>query len=78
MTVMGTIIDWGLYRPYYRDPFPHSLLRTRQSYSQSRRFWDCFVHLGFQFGSFTVVAKTKVCCIVRRFANKSIDGVFGN
>ena len=22
---------WGLYRDYYRDPFPHSLLRTRQS-----------------------------------------------
>ena len=21
----------GLYRDYYRDPFPHSLLRTRQS-----------------------------------------------
>ena len=21
---------WGLYRGYYRDPFPHSLLRTRQ------------------------------------------------
>ena len=21
---------WGLYRDYYRDPFPHSLLRTRQ------------------------------------------------
>ena len=22
---------WGLYRNYYRDPFAHSLLRTRQS-----------------------------------------------
>ena len=21
---------WGLYRDYYKDPFPHSLLRTRQ------------------------------------------------
>ena len=21
---------WGLYRGYYRDPFPHSLLRTRR------------------------------------------------
>ena len=21
---------WGLYRGYYRDPFPHSLLSTRQ------------------------------------------------
>ena len=21
---------WGLYRDYYRDPFPHSLLSTRQ------------------------------------------------
>ena len=21
--------DWGLYRDYYRDPYPHSLLRTR-------------------------------------------------
>ena len=21
---------WGLYRDYYRDPFPHSLVRTRQ------------------------------------------------
>ena len=21
---------WGLYRDYYGDPFPHSLLRTRQ------------------------------------------------
>ena len=24
---------WGFYRDYYRDPFPHSLLRTRQSKS---------------------------------------------
>ena len=24
---------WGLYRAYYRDPFPHSLLSTRQYYS---------------------------------------------
>ena len=22
---------WGLYRDYERDPFPHSLLSTRQS-----------------------------------------------
>ena len=22
---------WGLYRDYYRDPFPYSLLSTRQS-----------------------------------------------
>ena len=22
--------DWGLYRGYYRDPFPHSLLRAKQ------------------------------------------------
>ena len=22
--------SWGLYRGYYRDPFPHSLLSTRQ------------------------------------------------
>ena len=21
---------WGIYRNYYRDPFPHSLLSTRQ------------------------------------------------
>ena len=28
-TIFG---DWGLYRDYYRDPFPHSLLRTRQSF----------------------------------------------
>ena len=21
---------WGLYRGYYKDPFPHSLLSTRQ------------------------------------------------
>ena len=21
---------WGLYKDYYWDPFPHSLLRTRQ------------------------------------------------
>ena len=21
---------WGLYRAYYKDPFPHSLLSTRQ------------------------------------------------
>ena len=21
---------WGLYRDYYRDPFPHSLLSTRE------------------------------------------------
>ena len=21
---------WGLHRDYHRDPFPHSLLRTRQ------------------------------------------------
>ena len=30
---------WRLYRDYYRDPFPHSLLRTRQfsgSFSGSR------------------------------------------
>ena len=26
---------WGLYRDYYKDPFPHSLLRTRQSKLQS-------------------------------------------
>ena len=24
---------WGLYRDHYRDPFPHSPLRTRQSFS---------------------------------------------
>ena len=23
-------VYWGLYRDYYRDPFPHSLLSTRQ------------------------------------------------
>ena len=22
--------SWGFYRGYYRDPFPHSLLNTRQ------------------------------------------------
>ena len=22
--------SWGLYRDYYRDPFPHSLLSTRE------------------------------------------------
>ena len=22
---------WGLYSDYYRDPFPHSLLSTRQT-----------------------------------------------
>ena len=29
---MGTIIGyiWGLYRDYYKDPFPHSLLSTRE------------------------------------------------
>ena len=26
---------WGLYRDYYRDPFPHSLLSTRQFESAS-------------------------------------------
>ena len=26
---------WELYRDYYRDPFPHSLLSTRQSLAQS-------------------------------------------
>ena len=25
------LLKWGLYRDYYRDPFPHSLLSTRQS-----------------------------------------------
>ena len=25
---------WGLYRDYYRDPFPHSLLSIRESYGQ--------------------------------------------
>ena len=24
--------NWGLYRGYYRDPFPHSLLSTRQTF----------------------------------------------
>ena len=24
--------DWGLYRDYCRDPFPQSLLRTKQSF----------------------------------------------
>ena len=27
---------WGLYRGYDRDPFPHSLLRTRQKRIQGR------------------------------------------
>ena len=27
---------WGLYRGYYRDPFPHSLLSTKQS---------CYLHV---------------------------------
>ena len=27
---------WGLYRDYYRDPFPHSLLSTRESMQGGR------------------------------------------
>ena len=27
--------DWGLYRDYYRDPFSHSLLSTRQYTNQA-------------------------------------------
>ena len=27
---------WGLYRDYYRDPFPHSLLITGEDYSGLR------------------------------------------
>ena len=34
--------SWGLYRDYYRDPFPHSLLSTRGS-----RLW--VASLGFRF-----------------------------
>ena len=26
---------WGLYRDYYRDPFPHSLLSTREYWNPS-------------------------------------------
>ena len=26
----GDYYYWGFYRDYYGDPFPHSLLRTRQ------------------------------------------------
>ena len=26
---------WGLYWNYYRDPFPHSLLSTRETITQS-------------------------------------------
>ena len=32
---------WELYRGYYRDPFPHSLLSTRQAFERSIDFW-CF------------------------------------
>ena len=28
---------WGLYRGYYRDPFPHSLLRDRHSQRSLKR-----------------------------------------
>ena len=28
---------WGLYRDYYRDSFPHSLVRTKQFFSRGRR-----------------------------------------
>ena len=31
---------WGSYRDYYRDPFPHSLLSTRQSHQLGRPFVD--------------------------------------
>ena len=25
--------NWGLYKDYYMDPFPHSLLSTRQPFN---------------------------------------------
>ena len=28
---------WGLYRDHYRDPFPHSLLRTKQIVHVTKR-----------------------------------------
>ena len=33
---------WGLYRGYYRDPFPHSLLSTRQYCSLLQRSLSVF------------------------------------
>ena len=30
---------WGLYRDYYRGPFPHSLLSTRQFFVVSSSFY---------------------------------------
>ena len=37
---------WGLYRDYYTDPFPHSLLSTRQS-TGSLYIWALIIGLGF-------------------------------
>ena len=40
--------DWGLCRDYYRDPFPHSLLRTR--------------HLNDHDAQFCTLQKTNLAC----------------
>ena len=36
---MGECV-WGLYGDYYRDPFPHSLLSTRESKTTSVKTGD--------------------------------------
>ena len=35
---------WGLYRGYYTDPFPHSLLSTR--HKNTGRLWERFPNSG--------------------------------
>ena len=37
---------WVLYRDYYRDPFPHSLLSTRELCQKSRLTGNCASALG--------------------------------
>ena len=41
---------WGLYRDYYRDPFPHSLLSTRLSYG-----WRVHPAFSLQHWSYGIV-----------------------
>ena len=64
---------WGLYRGYYKDPFPHSLLRTRQTGAGRYDVRNASLQL-WHILSFTIVfyvkarveeaiqvVKTKVC-----------------
>ena len=52
---------WGLYRDYYRDPFPHSLLSTRESVFSllSSERERCWIVLLWSLG---VTNDTRVAC----------------